>query len=142
MKKVKAAYKKTDGSPNAQARALLQLHDTPIAADLPSPAEILHGWPTQGAVMPQHHRPINIPRIHQCLLEIQNTQKEHFDQAHRAKDELSSKRERTSEILSAETVWHEVEMVDRDSEMKYWNEDAHISSKAQMGRNTGETKLT
>ena len=30
VKKVKAAYKKTDGSPNSQARALLQLHDTPI----------------------------------------------------------------------------------------------------------------
>ena len=33
VKKVKNAYKKTDGSPNAQARALLQLHDTPIMAD-------------------------------------------------------------------------------------------------------------
>ena len=77
---------KTDGSPNAQARALLQLHDTPIAADLPSPAEILHGWPAQGAVMPRCHRPINIPRICRCLLEIQNTQKEHFNRAHRAKD--------------------------------------------------------
>ena len=63
VKKVKAAYKKTDGSPNSQARALLQLCDTPIAADLPSPTEILHGWPAQGAVMPQCHRPVNIPRI-------------------------------------------------------------------------------
>ena len=36
---------------------------------------------------PQCHRPINIPRIHQCLLEIQNHQKEHFDRVHRAKDE-------------------------------------------------------
>ena len=34
VKKVKNAYKKTDGSPNAQVRALLQLHDTPIMADL------------------------------------------------------------------------------------------------------------
>ena len=64
VKKVKVAYKKMDGSPNAHARALLQLHDTPITADLPSPAEILHGWPTQGAVMPHYHRPVNIPRIH------------------------------------------------------------------------------
>ena len=87
VKKVKATYKKTDGSPNAQARALLQLRDIPIAKDLPSPAEIWHGRPTQRAVMPQHHRPVNIPRIHQCLLEIQNTQKEHFNRAHRAKDE-------------------------------------------------------
>ena len=52
VKKVKTAYKKTDGSPNAQARALLQLCDTPLVKDLPSPAEILHGWPAQGAVMP------------------------------------------------------------------------------------------
>ena len=87
MKKVKAAYKKTDGSPNVQARALLQLRDTPIARDLPSLAEILHGWPTQGAVMPQCHRPVNIPRICRRLVEIQNMQREHFDQAHRAKDE-------------------------------------------------------
>ena len=87
VKKVKATYKKTDGSPNSQARALLQLCDTPIAKDLPSPVEILHGWPTQGAVMPQRHRPVNIPRIRRRLLEIQNTQKEHFNRAHRAKDE-------------------------------------------------------
>ena len=45
VKKVKNAYKKTDRSSNAQARAQLQLHDTPIMADLPSPAEILHGHP-------------------------------------------------------------------------------------------------
>ena len=63
VKKVKATYKKTDGSPNAQARALLQLCDTPLAADLPSLAEILHVWPAQGAAMPQHHRPVNIQRI-------------------------------------------------------------------------------
>ena len=86
VKEVKATYKKMDGSLNAQARALLQLRDTPIAKDLPSLAEILHGWPAQGAVMPQCHRPINIPRIRRHLLEIQNTQKEHFDRAHRAKD--------------------------------------------------------
>ena len=43
VKKVKNIYKKTNGSPNAQAQALLQLQDTPILADLPSPAEILHG---------------------------------------------------------------------------------------------------
>ena len=87
VKKVKTAYKKTDRSPNAKARALLQLCDTPLAKDLPSPAEILHGWPAQGTVMPHPHRPVNIQRIHRRLLEIQNTQKEHFNQAHRAKDE-------------------------------------------------------
>ena len=51
VKKAKNAYKKTDGSPNAQTRALLQLCDTPIMADLPSPAEILHGCPAQGSVL-------------------------------------------------------------------------------------------
>ena len=38
VKKVKNTYKKMDGSPNAKARALLQLHDTPIMADLPVPS--------------------------------------------------------------------------------------------------------
>ena len=47
VKKVKNAYKKMDGSPNALARALLQLCDTSIMADLPSPAELLHGHPTE-----------------------------------------------------------------------------------------------
>ena len=51
VKKVKNTYRKTDGSPTAQARALLQLCDTPIVTDLPSPAEILHGRPAQGAVL-------------------------------------------------------------------------------------------
>ena len=87
VKKVKAAYKKMDGSPNTQARALLQLRDTPIAKDLPSPVEILHGRPAQGAVMPRCHRPVNILKICWRLLEIQQTQKEHFNRAHRAKDE-------------------------------------------------------
>ena len=43
--------------------------------------------PAQGAVMPRHHRPVNIPKICRWLLEIQQMQKEHFDRAHRAKDE-------------------------------------------------------
>ena len=38
VKKVKNTYKKTDGSPSAQAQALLQLHDTPIMSDLPLPS--------------------------------------------------------------------------------------------------------
>ena len=38
VKKVKNAYKKMDGSPYAQARALLQLCDTPITADPPIPS--------------------------------------------------------------------------------------------------------
>ena len=51
VKKIKNAYKKTDGSPNAQAWALLQLCNTPITSDVPSPAEILHGHPAQGSVL-------------------------------------------------------------------------------------------
>ena len=112
--KVKATYKKTDGSPNAQAQALLQLHDTPLASDLPSLVEILHGWPAQGAVIPHPHRPVNMQRICRWLLEIQNTQKEHFNQAHRAKDKRILKvRE---QVLSKQTIQHEVKLVDRDSE--------------------------
>ena len=86
VKKVKNAYKKMDGSPNAQARALLQLCDTPIMADLPSPAEILHGCPAQGAVLSRPSKRVNIHQIRQRLIKLQEKQKEHFDKAHRAKD--------------------------------------------------------
>ena len=86
VKKVKNAYRKTDGSPNAQARALLQLWDTRISTDLPSPAEILHGCPAQEAVLSRPSKWINIHQIWQRLVEVQNTQKEQFNRAHRAKD--------------------------------------------------------
>ena len=86
VKKVKNAYKKTDRSPNTQARALLQLWDTPILTDLPSPAEILHRWPAQGAVISRACKLINIHQIQQRLIKIQNTKKEQFNRAHRAKD--------------------------------------------------------
>ena len=86
VKKVKNVYKKTDGSPNTQSRALLQLRDTPISADLPSPAEILHGCPAQGAVLSRPSKPVNICQIQQKLIQIQDKQKENFDKAHRAKD--------------------------------------------------------
>ena len=86
VKKVKHAYKKTDRSPNAQARALLQLCDTPIMADLPSPAEILHGHPAQGTVLSRPSKRVNICQIRQRLVKLQEKQKEHFDRAHRARD--------------------------------------------------------
>ena len=86
VKKVKNAYKKMDGSPNAQARALLQLCDTPITVDLLSPAEILYGHPALGAVISRPSRRVNICQIRQRLVELQEKQKEHFDKAHRAKD--------------------------------------------------------
>ena len=86
VKKVKNTYKKTDGSPSAQARALLQLCDTPITADLPSPAEILHGHPAQGTVLSRPSKSVNIRQIWQKLIQLQEKQKENFDKAHRAKD--------------------------------------------------------
>ena len=86
VKKVKNAYKKMDGSPNAQARALLQLCDTPIMADLPSPAEILHSHPAQGTVLSRPSKKVNIHQIRQRLVKLQEKQKEQFDGAHRAKD--------------------------------------------------------
>ena len=86
VKKVKNAYKKMDGSPNAQVRALLQLHDTPIMADLPSPAEILHGRPAQGTLPSQPSKKVNICQICQRLIKLQEKQKEQFNRAHRAKD--------------------------------------------------------
>ena len=75
-----------DGSPNAQAKALLQLHDTPITADLLSPAEILHGHPAQGTVLSRPSRKVNIHQICQRLVELQEKQKEQFDRAHWARD--------------------------------------------------------
>ena len=55
-------------------------------ADLPSPAEILHGHPTQGAVLSRPSKRVNTCQIRQRLIELQEKQKEHFDKAHRAKD--------------------------------------------------------
>ena len=72
--------------PMLRARALLQLHDTPIMADLPSPAEILHGRPVQGTVLSRPSKKVNIHQIHQRLVELQEKQKEQFNRAHRAKD--------------------------------------------------------
>ena len=75
-----------NGSPNAQARALFQLCDTPIMTDLPSPAEILHGHLAQGAVLSRPSKRVNICQIRQRLIELQAKQKENFDRAHRVKD--------------------------------------------------------
>ena len=58
-------------------------------ADLPSPAEILHGCPAQGTVLSRPSKRINIHQIRQRLVELQEKQKEHFNRAnraHRAKD--------------------------------------------------------
>ena len=98
VKKVKNAYKKTDGSPNAQVQALLQLCDTPIMADLPSAAEILHGHPAQGIVLSRPSKCVNIPHIRQKLIQLQEKQKENFNKAHRTKD-LCSQDQGTSPVL-------------------------------------------
>ena len=55
-------------------------------ADLPSPAEILHGCPAQGTVLSRLSKCVNIPQIWQRLIQLQEKQKENFDKAHRAKD--------------------------------------------------------
>ena len=106
MKKVKNAYQKTDGSPNAQARALLQLQYTPISADLPSRAEILHGCPAQGAVISRPSKPINICQIQQTLIEIQDRQKE------QSQGPTSSLGEGASTVLPIQTRDRSLEMVD------------------------------
>ena len=58
----------------------------PSWQDLLSPAEILHGHPTQGAVLSRPSKRVNIQQIRQRLVELQEKQKEHFNKAHRAKD--------------------------------------------------------
>ena len=72
--------------PTAQARGLLQLFDTPIVTDVPSPAEILHGRSAQGAVFQDIQNKSIWDRFAIQLMEIQNAQKEQFDRSDRAKD--------------------------------------------------------
>ena len=123
VKKVKATFKKADGATNAQAQAMLQLWDTPIASDLPSPVEILHGHPTQGAVLPRPHRPINTQQICRKLIEIQNAQKEQFEHTEqRTWDPCSWENKWDSFLtssmallLSGWLAWS----------VKYWNKDIH-----------------
>ena len=87
VKKVKNTYKKMDGSPNAQARALLQLCDTPIMADLLSPQQRSYMvCPVQGIVLSRPSKRVSICQIRQRLVELQEKQKEQFNRAHRAKD--------------------------------------------------------
>ena len=55
-------------------------------ADLPSPAEILHGHPAQGMSLSRPSKCVNMHQIQQKLIKLQAKQKENFDKAHRAKD--------------------------------------------------------
>ena len=59
---------------------------THIMADLPSPAEILHGCPAQGTVLSRPSKKVNVCQICQRLVELQEKQKEQFDRAHQARD--------------------------------------------------------
>ena len=102
VKKVKSAYKKMDRSPNAQARALLQLCDTPITADLLSPAEILHGCPTQGAVLSRPSKRVNIHQIRQRLIELQEKQRK-LQQSPQRQRSMHSQSQGTSPVLSQQT---------------------------------------
>ena len=88
VKKVKnAPTEKTDGSPNAQAKALLQLCDTPISTYLPFTSRN-STWKTGTRHSPyKTSKTESIMRwIPQRLIEIQNSQKEQLDRSHRAKD--------------------------------------------------------
>ena len=114
VKKVKNAYRKTDGSPNAQARTLLQLLDTPISADLPSPAEILHGRSAQGAVLSRPSKQINIWQIWQET----HWNTEHTEwivrQGTQSKGSMSAQGQKMSTVLSQQTRDGSPHMVDRN----------------------------
>ena len=102
VKKVKNAYKKTDGSPNAQARALLQLCDTPITADLPSPAEILHGCPAQGAVLSRPSKSQYMSdqaKTHQTPRTTERT----LQQSPQSQGSMHTQSQGTSPVLSQQT---------------------------------------
>ena len=87
VKKVKnTCNRKLMDHPMLNPEHYSQLCDTPISADLPSPAEIIHGCPAQGAVLSRPSKPVNIHQIWQKLIQIQDKQKENFDKAHRTKD--------------------------------------------------------
>ena len=111
VKKVKNAYKKTDGSPNVQARALLQLWDTPISTDLPSPTEILHGWLAQGST-DQHTS--DLAETHWNTELTEGT----VQQSTSSKGSTSAQSERTSTVLSQKTRDRSPNMVDRSCN---WN---------------------
>ena len=115
VKKVKNVYKIMDGSPNAQARALLQLCVTPIMADLPSPAEILHGCPTQGAVLLRPSKRVNICQIRQILIELQGTEGT-LQQSPQSQRPMCPQNQGTSPVLSQQTR-HRPHQVD------YWHSD-------------------
>ena len=87
VKKVKATYKKKDESPNAQARALLQLRDTPITKDLPSPADILHRCPHKELSFPDVTDLSTYQESANVYLKFKTHKKNTSIGAHRAKDE-------------------------------------------------------
>ena len=103
VKKVKNAYRKMDGSPNAQARVLLQLCDTPIMTDLPSPAEILHGHPAQGTVLSRPSKRVNICQIRQRLVKLPRKTKRSLQQSPQSQRSIYPQGQGTSPVLSQQT---------------------------------------
>ena len=98
-RKWKLPTKKTDGSPNAQARALLQLHDIPLAKDLPSPAEILHGQSRTRSC----HAPTSQTYQHTENMLMTSRNPEHakgtFRSSSQSQRRMSPQGERTSKVL-------------------------------------------
>ena len=130
-----------DGSPNAQAKALLQLCDTPITADLPSPAEILHGHPAQGTVLSRPSRKVNIRQTRQRLVELQEKQKEQFDRAHRCQRSMSPEGARMSPVLPEQASHRPHQMDNRYWWLRYSNVDDPTRSKAPTAESTEGIKL-
>ena len=139
-KKVKNAYKKTDGSPNAQARALLQLHDTPITADLPSPPEILHGHPAQGTVLSRPSKRVNICQIRQRLVKLQEKQKEQFNSPQSQRSTYLQS-QGTSAVLSQQTRHRPHQVGQLAQWLKYWNVDDPTWSRPPTAESTEGTEL-
>ena len=86
VKKVKNTYKKMDGSPNAQARALLQLHDTPIMADLPSQQRSSMDVQHKVQFFQDHPRRSIYVRSARDLLNCKRNKKNSLTEPHQARD--------------------------------------------------------
>ena len=140
VKKVKTTFKKMDGSPNSQARALLQLCDTPIT-------KICHHQ--QRYYMDGLHKELSCPdatdpstyqESADIYLKFKATKKNisieltepRMKEFWKCKNKLDSSH-RNSTVQS----WNGWQ----GQWKKFWNENALISSKAQMARNTGKTEL-
>ena len=127
VKKVKATYKKMDGSPNAQARALLQLcsyttrswlaitsRDTTWMAHTRS----CHALTSQTHQHTKKYADMSTWNSKQSKRTLRSSSQ--------SQGRMSSEGERTSEILSSKTLWHESWNGWQGQWEKYSNEDARI----------------